>query len=381
MQSRDEFDFNVGVAALRRLLRCGVSITEAHAVCLFDRSHCSISSDAMEAIQLLASQTEAITGVAIATCCDTIEWELGLSDYVEVRVLPRCESLARLIASQRADIPLDRLFALLQTILISRHSSESFIAFVPPLKEIVRLIPGVQFIAHVIEHVIHGTRQELAVWAQYMTELASVFLTFICAHPEAIAELAVNDLVGVHAILAAIQPAFAKETDFVDVCAASRVIVALVQCGSVSDKETVQLICTATGALLLNSIDSIEENERVARLHCVIQVFASLVAVTGFQMPAELCHRWFEMIEAGFFSTEYLRLLCVIALPRTCITFAQWNRDDLRQRLIANAIPLNEAASCSDLYEDVFYPGEPDIPMPIEQYMDTIEGFVRESNS
>jgi hypothetical protein len=50
-----------------------------------------------------------------------------------------------------------------------------------------------------------------------MTELASVWLTFVCVHPEAIAQLAVNDLVGAHAILAAIQPAFAEGTDFVDV--------------------------------------------------------------------------------------------------------------------------------------------------------------------
>jgi hypothetical protein len=100
---------------------------------------------------------------------------------------------------------------------LTGHWSESFIVFVPPLKEILRLIPRVQFTAPGIEHIILRSRQTFSPWANYMTELASVLLTLVCVHPEAIAQLEVNDLVGVHAILAAIQPAFAEGTDFVDV--------------------------------------------------------------------------------------------------------------------------------------------------------------------
>jgi hypothetical protein len=150
------------------------------------------------------------------------------------------------------------------------------------------------------------------------------------------------------------------------------------QCQRRRDRQT---DVRGNGSACIEYVESIEENEVSARLHCTIQVFASLAAVTDFEMPAELCNRRFEMIETGFFSTEYLRLLCVIALPKIRIKFAQWSIDDLRQRLIANAIPQNKEASRSYIYEFVFYTGEPDIPMPIEQDMDTIEGFVRESNS
>jgi hypothetical protein len=372
LSNPNKFAFTVGVSVIRWLTERNIPIPDSHIHRLIERPSVVISTDGIKVMEKVGSRNSILSDAAIQICLDEIETELSVTPSTGDRFDACCDSLGELLAAHQGEFPVDRLFNILRRLLDPEFGFvEGFIAFAPSLMHVLTRTRGAEFISAILVHVSTDPKA----WWYQISDLSSVILTFICLRPMEIPDLAIGDEpVGARLIVSAFVSTVSPESYFPDVCGAMHVLAALIQSGHASEPSLIEDIYRLVTSVCFTEEGSDGALEMNFRFHCGIQVFASILTVTELSLSRQFVMRWLEMIQEGLFMTDYLRLLCVFAMPPLAFAFPDLPIWDIRGKLITNTIPASEQEGESSYSQafDFSHCGK----MPIENRRDEITGFV-----
>jgi hypothetical protein len=319
----DPLRFTVGVEVLKHLLTHKVAVTEAHIQLLVEHAEASLDALGLQALALVPSRF-LVSRTFIERVCkrmaDLVS-EVNARHWDRLEFEGLCHALATHLRVPGCDPDIEAICEL------ARHfvPDEQTNWFGSVMEATVALPdPAVRGILEIALNEL-GTQRHSG--PLFVEELALVVCSFVCAHA--------GDLVGgFGGDIARQMCAVARRVqDPEQIPYVARVLAALVQ---VRVMDGIEEIIDVGMGLIGAQIETIR--------HAGVEVLASAIAV-GFDvnLPAEVFQMWVDMIERGYFATDYLRFLSIAAFAAFVERHPEAGRDleEVVQKLMLGEIEPN----------------------------------------
>jgi hypothetical protein len=304
--------FTVGVEILEQLLAAGVPCPPDAATMLFRDAEKAIGAVGMRALSLLAPHAPDVGSFSrtfISRACHILAglWHPGATGWDTRGFEEICGDIAAQIRRPGCDLPFEEIDLLTEKFI----TDEPARYFAVVLEAAVALpTPEATALA----------RRVLASFGKvlYVTEFASVLRAFVCAHPGDMAS----------EIAAQMVMAMRSAEDETGVCAAAKVLAALIQSGAIDAAEI--------GSLAIEMIEG--QGSDVIRGSGIELIASALAAGTQFNVPADVFEIWTQMTDRGFLATNYFRALTLAAFVAVN---AEQTFGEFMAKILRNDVPIN----------------------------------------